>query len=88
VLSGRLLWHLDIQEYDYARDIINDVVLLVLPPQVALPNKSLSRSLSVSLLEIGIHDICHVFILEKLPHAVTSYDYKFIIFAHVQFQYF
>lgn len=83
---GLLLLHLDIQENDYASDVINYVVLFLLPAQVRLTHNSFGCLLGILRIEIWQHYLGDVIVREELPDAVGRKYYEAILGAQVELE--
>ena len=83
---GLLLHHLDIKENNHAGNVINNVVLFLLPAQVRLAHDSFSRLLGILRVEIRQHYLSDVIVREELPDAVGREYYEAIIGAQVELE--
>ena len=71
-----LLRQFDVQEDDDASDIIDNIILFLLPFEVGLAHHGLGGFLRVFALVVRQHDLGDVVVAEELPNAVTCQDDK------------
>jgi hypothetical protein len=86
VLTRLLLLHLNVQEDNNARNVVNDAFFFPLPSQVRFPHHSFCRFLSILCVKEGLHDLGYIFVLQEFPNTVTCKHDEFVIFAQVELQ--
>lgn len=81
-----LLLHLNVQENNDARDVVDYVVFFLLPSQVRLTNDSLSCLFSVLALVIRKNNFGDIFVLEEFPDSISGQNYEAVIGREIQFK--
>jgi len=79
-----LLWQFDIEEHDHTCDVVDDVVLLLLPLQVGFAYHGLGCFLRVFALVVRQDNLGDVVVAQELPNTVTCKDNEAVVRAEIE----
>ena len=78
-----LLRQFHVQEDDDASDVVDDVVLLLLPFEIGFSDDCLGSFLRIFALVVGENNFGDVVVAEELPDAVACQDDESVFGAQV-----
>lgn len=79
-----LLRQFDVKEDDHACDVVDDVVLFLLPLQVGFAYHGLGCFLRVFALVVRQDDLGDVVVAQELPDTITCKDDEAVIRAEIE----